>query len=193
MTVFSLYPAFVRIEYASDYGPHTMTRPTRAWVGTPWDAPGSYVCWDESTIAANTMIEGLITKMLPMLPPEVSVSSYLIYTQADPEAEPMPVFAKNLTGQTGSSLSDAWYPAMQRTYSYLTTANHAAKLILLDAAAVTAFGKVTTLPPGGELDLVNELMLETRAWAGRDDARIVAWRSLTLDTNEALRRKYRFA
>lgn len=193
MAVYSLFPAFVRIEYASDYGPHTMTRPTRAWNGVPWTTAGTYTAWDETEIVASTMIEGLITKMLPMMPPEVSFSSYLIFTQADVDAEPVPVYAKNLTGQTGSSLSDAWYPAMQRTYSYLTSGNHAAKLVLLDAAAVNAFGKVTSLPPGGELDLVNELMLTTRAWAGRDDARIVAWRSLTLDTNEALRRKYRFS
>ena len=137
------------------------------------------------------MIEGLITLMLPLFTEQVTFTSYLIYTLPETGALPVPVFAKNLTGQTGENLSTSQYLTFQKIYTYLTADNNPAKLVLMDVPTGGVVSRVSTLPPGGELDLVNELMDVTKAWAGRDDSRIIAWRSLSNGVNDKLKRLYR--
>lgn len=190
MPAFSLFPAFVRIVYQSSKGVHTMTRPTRAWTGTPWASSGTYTAWDESTETASAMITDLITAMLPLFTDDVQFTSYTIYTVADAESAPIPVWAANLTGYIGTSISTAQHLAYAKTYTYLTADSHIAKLVLLDVPTGGVVSKSTIKPSGAEGDLIDMIMDVQYAWAGRDDAQPVAFRSVSNDVNDALQKKY---
>jgi hypothetical protein len=191
MAINALSPAFVRIFYQSDIGAHIMTRPTRAWTGTPWETIGTYTAWDETTVDADVMIEDFIDLMLPVFTPEVEFTRYMIFTQATPTSEPLAVYAKNLTGKVGTQVTAAQYHAYAKTYSYLSSGGGAAKLVLLDVPTGGVVSKSTVIPGGAEGTLVNYMMADTHAFAARDDDKIVAFLSVSNDVNDALQRKYR--
>lgn len=191
MAINNAFTAFVKIFYQSNFGPHVMERPVRSWVGTPWTGAGTFVGWDEGVVPADDMIEELITLMLPLFTAAVSFGSYIIYVKQEDDDPGDPVFAKNLTGQTGSSTSTAQIAAYAKTYTYLTASSHSAKLVLLDVPTGGVVSKFNSLAPGDELDMVNALSNPANAWCGRDNTQIVVWRSGSNDVNDALQKKYR--
>jgi len=194
MTQFQIDPSFVKIFYHSSRGSHIMTRPTRQWEGVPWESPGSYLAWDGTTeVDADEMIGGFVDLMLPLYTESVVFDSYIIYDVQTVEGEPVnvPVWAELFTGKNGEAVEPAAHLAWQKTYTFLTTDSHSAKLVLLDVPTGGQINKSGTVT-GDELALVNAFMAVTFAWAGRDDQRPVAFRSLNNSVNKALERKYGF-
>jgi len=193
MAEFSLFPAFVRIFYHSSATQHIMTRPIRTVSGTAWEAPGmTCVPWDDTApILVKDMVEDLIDLMLPLYPATVGFDSYIVYTQGSGiDDTPVPVEAGLFTGLVGTASGTPIHLAYQKTFSYLTEDNHNAKLILLDVPTGGNIGRSYSVS-GAELTLVDEILSVEKAWAGRDDKRPVAFRSLNNSVNKALERKYR--
>jgi hypothetical protein len=196
MVAFDIAPSLVKIFYHSDRGNHVMTRPTRQWVGEPWDAGGGeYARWsDDTLISAPTMIEAFITLLLPIYTEQVVFDSYIIYNVEEPspgEFVNVPVYAELLTGQQGDITDVVQYLAWMKTYSFLSTDSHNAKIVLLDVPTGGQINKTGTVS-GAELAIVNAFMSTSNAWAARDDNRPVAFRSLNNSVNKALERKYGF-
>lgn len=194
MTAFAIDPSFVRIFYHSPRGNHVMTRPTRQWEGVAWESPGSYLAWDGTTeVDADTMIEGFIDLLLPIYSEDVVFDSYIIYNVENVEGNPVnvPVWAALLTDKIGEITEAVQYLAWQKTFSFLTTESHIAKLVLLDVPTGGQINKSGTVV-GAEAAIVNLFMSVTEAWSGRDDERPVAFRSLNNSVNKALERKYGF-
>jgi len=195
MAAFDLAPSLVKIFYESPRGQHVMTRPTRQWVGEPWDTGGGeYARWsDDTLISAPTMIEALITLFLPIYTEQVTFTSYIIYnveTVGDDSVN-VPVYAKLLTGQAGDITDVVTYLAFQKTYTFLSSDSHIAKLVLLDVPTggnITKSASVT----GAEAAITAAFMSTGNAWAAQDDNRPVAFRSLNNSVNKALERKYGF-
>lgn len=194
MVAFDIAPAFVKIFYHSPRGAHVMTRPTREWVGTPWEGEGEFPRWsDDVGVAAGTMITGLVDLMLPLYSDDVTFDGYIIYKVEVVSGDNInvPVWAASFTGKVGEIIDPVEYLAWQKTYSFLTTESHNAKLILLDVPTGGQINKVGSVT-GDELALVNAFIAATNAWAGRDDERPVVFRSLNNSVNKALERKYGF-
>lgn len=194
MAVFDIAPSFVKIFYHSPRGSHVMTRPTRAWVGTPWEGEGEFPRWsDDVGIAAGTMITALVDLFLPLYTEDVTFDSYIIYnveTVGDDTVN-VPVWAAAFTGKIGEITDDVQYLAWQKTYSFLSTDSHTAKIVLLDVPTGGAINKAGSVT-GDELTLVNAFISATNAWSARDDNRPVVFRSINNSVNKALERKYGF-
>lgn len=195
MVAFDIAPALVKIFYHSPRATHVMTRPTRDWVGEPWDAGGGeYARWsDDTLISAPTMIEAFITLLLPIYTENVIFDSYIIYKVENPgpDAVNVPVYAKLLTGQAGDITDVVEYLAWMKTFSFLSSESHNAKIVLLDVPTGGQINKSGSVI-GPELAIVNAFIAPTNAWAARDDNRPVAFRSLNNSVNKALERKYGF-
>lgn len=196
MVAFDISPAFVRIFYHSPRGTHVMTKPTRAWVGEPWDSGGGeYARWsDDTLISAPTMIKAFIDLLLPIYTEQVVFDSYIIYQVEEPapgEFVNVPVFAELLTGKEGDITDVVEYLAWQKTFTFLTTENHTSKVVLLDVPTGGQINKTGSVA-GAEAAIVAAQIAATNAWSGRDDERPVAFRSLNNSVNKALERKYGF-
>ena len=195
MVQFDIAPSLVKIFYHSGRGTHVMTRPTRQWVGEPWDSGGGdYPRWsDDTLISAPTMIKAFITLLLPIYTEQVVFDSYIIYNVDTSGDDPVnvPVFAELLVAQDGAITDVVEYLAWMKTYSFLSSDSHNAKIVLLDVPTGGQINKTGTVA-GAELAIVNAFMATTNAWAARDDLRPVAFRSLNNSVNKALERKYGF-
>lgn len=194
MPAFTLAGSFVRIFYHSLRGSHVMTKQTRQWVGEAWDVSGGqFPRWsDDSLIDAPAMIDAFIDIMLPLYTSDVVFDSWILYNQGSGLSDPaIPVFAKLLTGKVGELSDTLNHLAWMKTFSFLTEDSHTSKIVLLDVPTTGEIGKTGT-PTGDEVPLVALHMSTAAAWAGRDDQRPVAFRSVNNSVNKALERKYGF-
>lgn len=194
MAAFGVGPSAVKIFYHSSAGAHVMTRPTRQWNGVRWTGPGTYQSWNDEEIQADAMVEALIDLFLPIYSEDVVFDSYIIYDvdESDPDhVLYIPNFAKLLTGKNGDIALPSNHLAFQKTFSFLTTESHNAKLVLLDVPTGGVINKVGSVS-GAEAAIVAEFMSGDAAWSGRDDERPIAFRSLNNSVNKALERKYGF-
>lgn len=187
-----LFPAFVRLEYASEFGPHVAILPTREWTPDQGSNPsGTFDRWsDDADVDAEDMILALVATMAAFFPVTTAFQRYTIFTKASAAADPQPRYSNSIT-QIGTDLAPGWSQAVQMTITARTADFNLAKIVLLDASTDDTFGKVTTLPGSGRLfDLVTEWFSDTVAWAGRDNAQPSQFVSLTQTLNEQLRRRY---
>jgi hypothetical protein len=190
MAIHSLEPAFVRVFIDNPFSNHVHTHPVLAWVGTPFTTPGEFVAWDESPIAADTMIEGMLTDMLPLLSEDSTVTGYEILTMSSPTADPLPVFIKSLTGFVGTSTATGWAKAVQRTYTLLSAAGGLARKVVLDEPSNNNFDAVLSLGATVDADWIAHFLDVSEAWCARDGSRLVAFKSLKYIINEKLKRNY---
>jgi len=183
----SLYPAFVRIEYHSDRGPHLMTIPTREY--SP--VSDEFTNWIDFGIDAPTMINALTDLLLPLFTNVTSIDRYTIYTMETPTSPALPVAFGDI-GDTGTSVSTENHVAVQETWSFRTTEFGTFKLVLLDAPASVDFLPIRD-PTGitAVENLIAELTDTTNAWSGRDNARPAQFVQIAYTLNEKLRREYR--
>jgi len=195
MVAFDIAPSLVKIFYHSPRGAHVMTRPTRQWEGVAWDSGGGeFPRWsDNALISAPQMVEDFIDLMLPLYTDDVTFDSFIIYN-----VEPItggtvnvPVYSELLTGKIGAITATVEYLAWMKTYSFLSTDSHNAKIVLLDVPTGGQINKTGTVT-GAELALVANFINPAQAWAARDDNRPVVFRSLNNSVNKAIERKYGF-
>jgi hypothetical protein len=182
----SLYPAFVRINYHSDYGPHTMTIPTLEYF--PDDL--QFGTWSGGRVDGDEMVNDLVDLMVPFFTTTVNFDAYTIYTMASPTAPPLPVFFSEID-TPGTSISTEWTKAVQVTFSLRTVAFGRGKLVFLDAVSEGNFDKITGFSFSVPVqDLLAELSNVLRGWSGRDGAMYAGSDQITYTLNETLRRQY---
>lgn len=179
---------FIRFNYHSAWGSHTMDRPTTPWVGTPWLNAGEYVNWSDNAVAADTMAVAFATLLRPFLLPEGGIDGYTIYAAPAPGEKPLPVWADNLN-LAGTSTSESQDRAWGKVFTLRDTGSNLVRLEILDTPCEGNAIKVNTIS-GADLAIVNELIDENLAWMSRADMRPIFFLSLVTDTNEALLRKY---
>jgi len=188
----SLYPAFVRINYHSVFGPHTMTIPTLPWDpsgGTP--ASGEFDVWDGSPIEADVMINNLVDLLAPFFSADNIFDDYIIYTLENPEADADPRYSAALA-TLGTNGAPGWEKATQNTWSFRTTSFGAFKLVLLDSATADNFDRITDvtgITPA--VNLIAEITDVANGWSGRDGTRPAQFSQIAVTLNEKLRRSYR--
>lgn len=184
----ALGPYFVRANYHYILGPHTMTIPTNIW--NPDGGFGTFEAWDSGAPAADTMIEDLVTLMLPFFDPNTVFDNWTIFKQLLPTDEPTPMMGANFTGMVGTNSGASWSAAVELIITARTTNFGIAKLDFLDGASGNNFNPITAFT-GAIAAVVTEWSDPANAWRGRDNGRVNTFLKMTVNLNQKLRKTYR--
>lgn len=190
----SRYPGFVEIVSHSPYGVHTQEICHHGWDYSGGTPPGGvFNTWNGGTQDAVTMVEDLISVLIPFYLPSYNFDMYTVYTMADPDADPTPVWSDSLNNP-GSSVNTNQAKAVQTTFSFGTEAFGQAKLIMLDAPTGTDFEKVLSFAASPEAIAILDMLKDPdRGWQARDGSRITILKQISYTLNEKLRREYNMA
>lgn len=187
----SLSPASIVIDYHSAYAPHKMTLPTKEWFPTSITGDlGSYQSWDASARDAEDMVMDLLDDLKVFLKTNAAFDNITIYTQATATSPNIPRATKAISVAGTAATGDE--AAVSRTWNFKTTGNGNQKLTLLDTPIpATWFNRIHAADfNSDENAIVNQIVLDANAWAGRDDDQAASCRSITLDLNDKLQRMY---
>jgi hypothetical protein len=192
MTPNSLFPAFVKIDYHSVWGVHSMVIPTREWSpGAPEDDNGVFTDWLDASRSAVDMITDLVTAFAPFFLATTSFDIFTIYTLASAGAKPLPVSTGEL-GIDGTSVSTSWDKAVQKTLSFRSEDFGILKLVFLDCPSGNNFDRVNSFDAdAASLAILDLLKDNDNGWSARDNSRPNAIIQQATTLNEALRKTYR--
>lgn len=187
----SLSPAFVKIDYHSAFGSHTMTIPTKDWNASPSvGGAGAFDDYVGGTVDADAMINALVDLFLPFFKADTTFDVYTIYTQASPTDPAFPVASKAI-GSVGTNATTTWSKAVQTTFSIRTDSFGQMKIVFLDAPSGGVFDKVSTFGASPEaVAVMAELADIANGWAGRDGGKPGVLTQIAYTLNEKLRREY---
>jgi hypothetical protein len=193
MTVYTLYPAFVRLFYHTTQLNHVATLPVVGW-NEPVSGHdyGTFDAHDLSSPDADDIVQEYATVIQPIFSEDVTIDSYVIYTMSSPTAKPQPRVG-NTVALTGTNTDNTWFKANQVTMSLRTSTFNKSKWTLLDVPVTDVYSKTSALPGSGIyrdwFDIISGL---DKPWCGRDRNRPSGFISITTTLNEKLRRAYRF-
>jgi hypothetical protein len=184
-----LYPAYVNVDYHSNFGVHSMTLLTREISTSGIGDPGTVENWSGLPIAADVMVESLLTLLAAAVPNTITYDAYTIYKVPAIGEPGQPIYTNtvalvgSLTGLTGQA------KAVQVTVGFKTAAFGQAQIVILDRPVNGSFGSFTD--PGAEIqDVIDEFISPDAAWAGRDNFRPAVFTNVSICLNKRLRRKY---
>lgn len=181
-----LGPYWVQLNYTV-YSPHSMTIPTKNW--NPSGSVGTFDIWSGGTINALTMVQALVTKLLPFFNTDASFNNYLVYKQLTPEDTPTPVASEQFSGQIGTG-DNTWSKATEIIYIARTTNFGICKLDLLDCNTGDQWLPVVN-PGVPQQALINEWFSDDKGWSGRDNYQPNTFLKYTTNLNQKLRKAYR--
>ena len=177
----SPYPAFTKIFYHSEFAPHVMTVPTRAF--NPPNliyANGYFNCWDSSLRGAPDMIEDIIALLAADYTPNVTFDRYEIWSKSSPDAIPSLVYNKPHT-VVGSNTETGTHAAVQKTFVMRAADNSEFKFVELDIFTDNIFGRFYDISGNPTASaIVTQFMASDRAWQTRKGAQPIFFRSTTI-------------
>jgi hypothetical protein len=188
MTQYSLYPAFVKINYHTAFRNSTMTIPLVEWSDAPdVGGAGSVPQWDSGMIDTDEMINNFVDTLNNIIPDTTVFDDYVIFKYDDPDGLPHPVAGKAI-GTTGL-LSDDAVRACTGTFNFRTTGFHPFKIVIVDTVPSAGF---VTIHPGSfssdQQDFIDFLLGNDHGFAGRDGLQPYQCISLTFNINDKLKR-----
>lgn len=189
----SLYPAFVRIDYTSQWGPHSMTIPSVPV--EPTTIGGSVYQFILRGAALPANVEGAVTDFVNLLKPKFEATTrfnaYTLFTMSAPDATPTPV-ESNILGIPGVAGGASWDKAVQATLTWRTDEFGIFKMVLLDCISNNSFDKLTDLSADPSVEDLSDYVTAGVTWvAGRDGGRPNTFLQMAVTLNEKLRRSYR--
>lgn len=187
---YDIAPSFVRFEYTSSAGIHTMFIPTRAW--EPGTGAGTFLNWTNTQTDAQTMISNMANALKALMHGTSTITRATIFTKA--VGQPPEPRASVTLNAAGTETSTSWRLAVQATMTIRDESFKLFKIVLLDIPAGDNFNKATTFVglPAWE-SVFNEVTDANMAWSSRFGARPATLVSITKTLNEKLRRAYRLA
>lgn len=181
-------PYFIRIKYHYILGPHTMQIPTNVW--SPDSGVGTFADWSSGAIAADTMIENLVTTFLPFFDGNTTFDNWVVYKQLTPTDEPTPEVGQGFSGMVGTAADGKWSAAVENIITARTTNFGIAKLDFLDADSHNNFNPI--IVANSDISaLMDEWSSLTNGWRGRDNGRVDVFLKMTVNLNQKLRKTYR--
>lgn len=190
----SLSPAFVRINYASGYGLHTMTVPSVPYilpdvghVSGQFDLRGA-----ELSTSAGDAVQDYVDLLKPFFHTSTTFIDYIIFTQEDEDAAPVPRFSDTIA-EAGTNSSTSWRKAVQATATWRTEDFGLFKVVLLDVVSGNQFDPYSSAAAAGT-PMVNldAYVRADESWlSGRDGAQPGVFLGMTWTLNEKLRKAYR--
>lgn len=189
----SLSPAFVRINYSSIYGPHSMTVPSVPIIDGGLDSDSGGYQFDlrggAIPVAIDGAIRDFVTLMANFHATTTDFIDYVAYTQADPTSVAVPIWSRAL-GIDGAADDALWAKAVQNTWTFRADDFTLFKLVGLDVMAQT-FNRVTDRLASASLDDLVEYVTDDVTWlASRGGGRPVTFLQQATTLNEKLRRAY---
>jgi hypothetical protein len=192
MTVNSLSPAFVKINYTSAYGAHVMTLPSvpletgvYAPTGYAFDLRGAALPVEVS----DAVIE-FIDVIKPYFPSTTTFVDAIVYSQPLPGDVPTPV-ASFAIGIVGTGASPGWDKATQLTMTFRADDFTLFKLVFLDFQSGGSFAKTTNPAANPGLETLVDYVTADVTWlASRGGGRPATFLQESRTLNEKLRRSY---
>lgn len=187
----SVAPAFVLIEYHSEFAPHVMKIPI-----TGIENPGAIAdeltaeAWDTSSVLIDQMVQDLVVQLVPRFPSGSEFDRWSAWSQPTPEVDPVFVGSAAITS-VGTAAVPGWKKATQETISIRDTLGNLFKVTLMDFASGNDFEAYTNATTIGVSSIVGEMIALDNAWMSRAGARPANFIRRTATLNEALRRAYR--
>jgi hypothetical protein len=189
MTVHSLYPGFIKLDYHSAYGKHSQILPTRAWSNTNITGVlGSYTSWSGAPIDAEAMVDAFVADLKGFYLATTTIDACTLYSMATPSDPAIPVAGKGI-GVVGTNTGTTQAKATIQTWVMRDTAFDISKLVFLDAPVAAGFEPVTALS-GAPAGLLADWTSNTNAWSSRAGNRVVTFFKATYDLDDKLRREY---
>lgn len=193
MAINSLYPAFVRINYTSAYGVHTMTVPSVPAVvditkptGWAFNLRGA-----AAPVDVELAVNDFVNLLRPFYKAAVKFTDFTVFTMDTPTSPPLPRFSATLS-QTGSSVAPGWDKATQLTMTWRTDEFGMFKLVMLDYNTGNDFSKLVDLSLAPNLEALSDYVTANVSWlAGRDGGRPNTFLQAASTLNEKLRRSYK--
>jgi hypothetical protein len=189
MTVNSLSPYYVEINYHSAYAPHVMTMPLIGWSpGT--DPTGDLELADGgSDVAGDVMLE-YISLIAPFFPATVEWDYWTIFSMPTPTDTPIPVAAA-ASAVVGSNATPGNTKAVQATWTFKTNLGGIFKIVMLDMGNNNSFERVNFVNLGvAGTALVDYIVGDTSPFQGRDNGRPTFFMQIAYDLNDKLREQY---
>ena len=193
MTHNSLYPAFVRIDSESQFGPHSMTVPSVPVIAAV--GGGAPYTFDLRGLSVDVNVkdagEDFVDVLKPFFGPSYNFIGWTLFTMADPDATPVPVQSGSLA-VAGTHAGGSWTKAVQATWTWRTDAFGIFKIVLLDGSSEDSFDKATSVTGYPIGDALSDYVTAPSTWvAGRDGGRPDVFLQVAYTLNEKLRRSYR--
>lgn len=182
-------PYWVEINYHGALAPHSMSVPTKNW--NPGSGNGTFDVWSGGTESADSMINSLVTLLLPFYNSDTVFDNYQIMKQLLPTDKPQPVTGNDLGAAAGTDTSASWAAAVQGILIARTEAFGIAKLTFLDMVSDNDFKPIIT-PTTRITNLIAAWMDVGNGWSGRDNSRPATFLKLTKDLNDKLRHDYHY-
>lgn len=193
MTHNSLFPAFVRIDSESRWGPHSMTIPSVPVIAAV--GGGAPYVFDLRGLAIDVPVAGAIEDFVEVLKVNFNTDyhflGWTLFTMEDPEATPVPVQSGALS-VAGTAGDTSWDKAVQVTITWRTDAFGIFKVVMLDCESGNNFDKTTDVTANPNWEALNDYVTDPVTWvAGRDGGRPNVFLQSAVTLNEKLRRSYR--
>lgn len=186
-------PAFVKINYLTEYAPHSQTIPCVPLnnVGVLDTPPNFDLRGGAIDVDADDAIKDYVNLAKALFTSATTFSDYTIYTKAGVGAVPVPVWSGSL-GIVGTSPFANAHKAYQQTLSFRADDFTQFKLVYLDAIPASGNDKKTGTLADGAMEAVKNYAMANVTWmASRGGGRPATFLSLTTTLNEKLRRSYR--
>lgn len=188
----SLAPAFIKVEYQSQFGAHTMTLPTLGTNIDPSDPTLSTIdTWVGGTVLWTTMVNDLLALVDDFYGISTTFDVATLFTQESATADPIPRASVALA-VVGDIPAPQWDKAVQFSITARTTNFGLAKLVMMDADSFDDWDKIVALAAAPAVQaLFNEWADPTNGWSAQDNGRPATFLQATKTLNEKLRRSYR--
>jgi hypothetical protein len=191
MTVNSLSPAFVKINYNSAFGAHVMTVPavpveSGVFAPTGW---GFTLRGAALPVPVDDAVTDFVNAIKTLFPSDVTFVDATVYQQPTPSDIPTPVasFALGISGDSGDV---GWSKAVQRTITFRADDFTLFKLVALDSDSANVFDKISVVPGGAYGTMVDYITADETWIASRGGGRPNVFLQEASTLNEKLRRSY---
>lgn len=192
MTANSLSPAFVKINYSSLWGTHSMTAPSVPVAeGTVAGAGWAFVLRGlELPVLVDGAVRDYVNLLRLFMPTSVSFIDYQVFNQPTPTDIPVPVDGATLS-IAGTNSSGTWSKAVQSTFTVRADDFSLFKIVLLDSSSGDNYDKTTILVGTGALPTLINYVTADESWlSARGGGRPNTFLQLSKTLNEALRKRY---
>ena len=184
----SLSPAFVRINYTTAFGVHSMTVPTVPVFldGATW----KFTLRDEVTpTSVLTEITAYVNLLKVFFNATTTFVDFILYVQDSPATTPVPFYSATLA-IVGTSGATAWAKAVQRTWTFRADDFGLFKLVMLDVPN-DGFDRVTATQAGAQTSLKNYIIGANTPIAARSGGKPTVFLQFVDTLNDKLRKAYR--
>jgi hypothetical protein len=189
----SLSPAFVKINYASEFGQHVMTVPSVPIVadvtkasGFRFDLRGAEIDTD-----VTASIRDFVNLLKVFWTASTTFTDFTAFTQATPTSVPVPVVTDTLN-IVGTSSAGIWHKAVQATWTWRADDFTLSKIVMLDSVVISSsFDRIATVGTTGNLFALSQYITAAASWlASRGGGRPSTFLQVAQTLNEKLRRSY---